>query len=163
MGQFVRKTKMKQVTLATVGLLAVSLCMVHADWSGSGELICYSHYESSATFPEGAGNEAPATVRCTPQEWKYPEVDLGPEAMFFHPNNGDDFEIWAWDYHDGQDSIPYADCDGDFWYKMDDMGAGFCTPNGINGITACGVAHCTGNIKCYGCWMFIRRKSKIII
>merc|ERR1712203_316134 len=25
---------------------------------------------------------------------------LGPEAMFFKPNSGAEFEIWAWDYHD---------------------------------------------------------------
>ena len=35
------------------------------------------------------------------------------------------------------------------------MGAGFCTPNGVNDVAACGVAHCTGSITCYGCWMFI--------
>ena len=57
--------------------------------------MCYSHYESDADFPEGASNEAPATVTCRPVEWKYPEADLGPEAMFFHPDSGEDFEIWA--------------------------------------------------------------------
>ena len=68
---------------------------VNADWTGSGELKCYSHYESDATFPEGASNAAPAKVTCRPVEWKYPENDLGPEAMFFHPDSGEDFEIWA--------------------------------------------------------------------
>lgn len=68
---------------------------VRGDWSGPGELVCYSHYESDADFPEGASNEAPAKVTCRPVEWKYPEVDLGPEAMFFHPDSGEDFEIWA--------------------------------------------------------------------
>ena len=68
---------------------------VQGDWTGSGELVCYSHYESDANFPEGASNEAPATVTCRPVEWKYPEVDLGPEAMFFHPDSGEEFEIWA--------------------------------------------------------------------
>merc|ERR1711997_301513 len=94
-------------------LRAIGVYQVYGDWSGSGELVCYSHYESDATFPDGASNEAPAKVTCRPVEWKYPEQDLGPEAMFFHPENGEDFEVWAWDYHDGQDSIPYAECSGE--------------------------------------------------
>merc|ERR1712055_359008 len=112
-----KKLEMRKLTVLAFGVLAISLAQVNADWSGSGELVCYSHYESDANFPEGASNEAPAHVTCRPVEWKYPEVDLGPEAMFFHP----------------------------------DMGAGFCTPNGVNDVAACGVAHCTGNIYCHGC------------
>ena len=38
---------------------------------------------------------APATVTCRPVEWQYPEKDLGPEAMFFHSDSGEEFEIWA--------------------------------------------------------------------
>merc|ERR1712184_175240 len=142
---------MANLTYLLFGILAIGVNQVYGDWSGSGELVCYSHYESDATFPDGASNEAPAKVTCRPVEWKYPEQDLGPEEMFFHPENGQDFEVWAWDYHDGQDSIPYAECSGEFWYKLDDMGAGFCTPNGVNDVAACGIAHCTGEITCHGC------------
>merc|ERR1712179_566702 len=78
---------MAPVTYVFFGLLALSLHQVSGDWTGSGELVCYSHYESDATFPDGASNEAPAKVTCRPVEWKYPEQDLGPEAMFFHPEN----------------------------------------------------------------------------
>ena len=42
--------------------------------------------------------------------------DLGPEAMFFKPNGGAEFEIWAWDYH--EPNIPWAECDGDVWYQV---------------------------------------------
>merc|ERR1712080_42643 len=41
----------------------------------------------------------------------------GPEAMFFAPNNGPEFEIWAWDYH--APNIPSAERVGDIWYKTD--------------------------------------------
>jgi hypothetical protein len=142
---------MLEVAYIFFGLLTISLHQVYGDWSGTGQLICYSHYESDATFPPGASNEAPANVVCRPVEWKYPDVDLGPEAMFFHPESGGDFEIWAWDYHDGQASIPWAECDGNFWYKTDDMGAGFCTPNKNGDVAACRIAHCEGTITCHGC------------
>ena len=59
-------------------------------------MTCYSHYESDADFPPGASNEAPANVVCRPVEWKYPQVDLGPEAMFFIGDSPEaEFEIWA--------------------------------------------------------------------
>merc|ERR1719264_1787051 len=86
---------MAPVTYVFFGLLALSLHQVSGDWTGSGELVCYSHYESDASFPEGASNEAPAKVTCRPVEWTYPQTVLGPEAMFFHPDNGEDFEVWA--------------------------------------------------------------------
>merc|ERR1719268_65235 len=80
----------------------------------------------------------------------------GPEAMTFTPDSGEPFDIFAWDYHDGQDSIPYATCKGEMmWYKEGDMGAGFCTPNlledGVKSWSGCGIAHCEGEITCTGC------------
>merc|ERR1712135_176025 len=124
MGIVTKKLEMSKLTYLLFGVFAICLTKVNADWTGSGELKCYSHYESDATCPEG---------------------------MFFLPDSGEDFEIWAWDYHDGQDSIPYAECDGLFWYRLDDMGAGFCTPNGVNDVAGCGIASCTGTITCHGC------------
>merc|ERR1712126_466553 len=94
MGIVTKKLEMSKLTYILFGVFAICLTQVKADWTGSGELKCYSHYESDATFPEGASNAAPAKVTCRPVEWKYPENDLGPEAMFFHPDSGEDFEIW---------------------------------------------------------------------
>jgi len=126
-----------------------------ATWTGHGLLVCYSHYDTNAAFPEGASNEGAADVTCRPVDWQYPTFDLGPEAMFFTSDTtGEQFEIWAWDYHDGQDTIPYAECKGEaLWYRTNDLGGGFCTPNrDVNGqLSACGIAHCVGEITCYGC------------
>ena len=59
-------------------------------------LVCYSHYETNANFPEGANNEGRADVTCRPIDWPYPELDLGPEAMFFTSDTtGESFEVWA--------------------------------------------------------------------
>ena len=65
-------------------------------WRGHGLLVCYSHYETNANFPEGANNEGRADVTCRPVEWQYPQLDLGPEAMFFTSDTtGESFEVWA--------------------------------------------------------------------
>ncbi|XP_023332096.1 uncharacterized protein LOC111704175 [Eurytemora carolleeae] len=119
--------------------------LVKSDWTGSGVLECYGHVNVDASFPAGAGNAGPGSVTCNPVEWDY-DTGLGPEAMFFHPNSGESFEIWAWDYHG---SIPSASCTGELWYKEEDMGAGFCTPN--KGYNGCGIVYCTGEIVCDGC------------
>ena len=41
----------------------------NADWSGKGILACYGHYETDATFDEGAANGGDASVTCAPAEW----------------------------------------------------------------------------------------------
>ena len=93
------------------------------------------------------------------------ESGLGPESMFFKPQTGAEFEIWAvsralfpisitnqhsftqWDYH--EPNIPWAECDGDIFYMQHDMGAGYCVSN--KGYNGCGYAHCVGTITCHGC------------
>ena len=137
------------------------------DWTGTGELTCYSHLNAQVSTPPGSENESEGKLTCTPIEWPYPAQDLGPEAMFFAPNGGAEFEIWAvsvgvmfemlvltimcqWDYH--EPNIPWAECDGDVWYQNSDMGAGYCTPNmDAKSWSGCGLARCTGSITCYGC------------
>merc|ERR1719422_1329431 len=94
---------------------------VSCDWTGSGELTCYGHLSTDVSQAGGQYLEA-GKMTCTPIEWPYPAQDLGPEAMFFKPNGGAEFEIWAWDYH--EPNIPWAECDGDVWYQNSDMGAG---------------------------------------
>merc|ERR1739842_181614 len=77
-----------------------------ADWSGKGVLACYGHFETDATFDEGASNGGDASVTCRPAEWG---GVLSPEAMFFtEESSGNEFQIWAWDYH--EPNIPYATC-----------------------------------------------------
>jgi len=146
---------MKQ--FAVILALAIS-SQVRGDWSGQGTLVCYSHFETTADFPEGAANAGRADVTCRPVVWEY-ATGLGPEAMTFQPVSGDPFDIFAWDYHDGQDSIPYATCNGNLmWYKESDMGAGYCQPNlsdedkmNLKSWSGCGIAHCEGEITCTGC------------
>ena len=58
-------------------------------------LVCYGHFDTNAAFPDGASNEGVADVTCRPIEWQYPEQDLGPEAMFFTEENGNEFQVWA--------------------------------------------------------------------
>ena len=70
-------------------------------------------------------------MTCNIVEWDG-SGGLGPEAMFFKPSSGGDFEIWAvrggikrkvaamfvfqWDYHEWGDwPVPYAECEGDIW------------------------------------------------
>ena len=65
------------------------------DWTGTGELTCYSHLNAQVSTPPGSENESEGKLTCTPVEWPYPSQDLGPEAMFFAPNGGAEFEIWA--------------------------------------------------------------------
>merc|ERR1711974_482783 len=127
MGTCRNRVKMMKQFLACLLLSLTS--QVNCVWSGSGTVQCYSHFETTADFPQGAGYQGPADVTCRPIVWDGAS-GKGPEAMSFTPDQGDPFDIFAWDYHDGQDSIPYATCNGQmFWYKESDMGGGFCTPN----------------------------------
>jgi len=119
---------------------------VSCDWSGNGRIQCYGHVSTDVTTPPGGEFLESGSVTCRPAEWVY-ESGLGPEAMFFKPNSGAEFEIWAWDYH--APNIPWAECKGDIWYMDNDMGAGFCTPN--RGYGGCGYADCVGEIVCHGC------------
>ena len=41
----------------------------NADWSGKGILACYGHFETDASFDEGAANGGDASVSCAPAEW----------------------------------------------------------------------------------------------
>ena len=65
------------------------------DWTGTGELTCYGHLNAQVSTPPGSENMSEGKMTCTPIEWPYPAQDLGPEAMFFKPNGGAEFEIWA--------------------------------------------------------------------
>merc|ERR1712127_119480 len=134
-----------------------------ADWNGSGELACYGHLSTDVSTPEGGGYSEAGRLTCNIVEWDG-SGGLGPEAMFFKPSSGGDFEIWAWDYHEWGDwPVPYAECEGDIWYKQDDMGAGYCTCTPAHcppatpweeeekSYAGCGFASCTGKITCYGC------------
>merc|ERR1712156_759943 len=66
--------------------------------------------------PEGGDHLGEGTLNCNIIEWG--GGPLGPEAMFFKPNGGAEFEIWAWDYHDWDSEhwpMPYATCEGQIW------------------------------------------------
>lgn len=126
--------------------------LVSADWSGTGILQCYGHVSVDASFDQGANNEGEGKVTCTPVEWDF-ATGLGPEAMFFDAH-GQEFEVWAWDYHPSWgfgDVMPTATCEGAVWYKTEDMGAGFCTPNKEKNWGGCGIVHCNGDIYCNDC------------
>ena len=130
-------------------VLVLVLHQVSGDWSGTGELKCYGHYSTDVTSQEGGQYLQEGKVDCNIVEW---DAVTRPEAMIFHPDSGADFEIWSMDYHNtqwGPWPIPTAHCEGDVWYKRDDMGAGYC---GVGkGYTGCGYASCTGSITCSGC------------
>merc|ERR1712218_592828 len=138
----------KIITMRVVAaLVTLALHQATADWSGSGEFSCYGHVSTDVTSPEGGDHLGEGTLNCNIIEWG--GGPLGPEAMFFKPNGGAEFEIWAWDYH--APNIPWAECDGDIWYQNSDMGAGYCTPNMEKSWSGCGLARCSGSIVCYGC------------
>merc|ERR1719323_663680 len=118
---------MKSLVLAASVLVFSS--QVSCDWSGSGTIQCYGQ------------------VACRPKEWDGSN-GVGPEAMFFTPDSGAEFEIWAWDYH--APNIPWAECSGNIWYNDNDMGGGWCVPH-KRGYAGCGYAECTGSITCHGC------------
>merc|ERR1712141_122755 len=95
---------MKVFLALLVTVLAVNC--VNADWSGKGILACYGHFETDASFDEGAANGGDASVNCAPAEWG---GVLAPEAMFFtEESSGEEFQIWAWDFH--EPNIPTATC-----------------------------------------------------
>merc|ERR1712080_102206 len=95
----------------------IALHQAAADWSGSGEFSCYGHVSTDVTSPEGGDHLGEGTLNCNIIEWG--GGPLGPEAMFFKPNGGAEFEIWAWD----------------------------CTPHQTEkGFTGCGYGHCVGDI-----------------
>merc|ERR1711936_1501189 len=100
-----------------LALLALASYQVSGDGSFTGELACYGHLTTDVSTPEGGGYLERGQMSCNIIEWDG-SSGLGPEAMFFKPQSGADFEIWAWDYHDwGNWPIPYAECEGDIWYK----------------------------------------------
>merc|ERR1712203_1030545 len=86
----------KIITMRVVAaLVTIALHQAAADWSGSGEFSCYGHVSTDVTSPEGGDHLGEGTLNCNIIEWG--GGPLGPEAMFFKPNSGAEFEIWAWD------------------------------------------------------------------
>merc|ERR1712080_369701 len=69
-------------------IAAAVVAQASGDWTGSGRLQCYGHLYTDVTTPPGGGYLEHGKVQCNPVEWPYPQQDLGPEAMFFAPNNG---------------------------------------------------------------------------
>merc|ERR1711936_898535 len=129
MGVFSSQGKMKEV----LPVLLVVLHQVSCDWTGTGSLSCYGHLSTDVSTPEGGGYLEQGHLDCDIIEWDGSN-GLGPEAMFFKADSGSEWEVWAWDYHEWGDwPVPSATCEGDIWYKKDDMGAGYCT---------CTPAHC---------------------
>ena len=72
----------------------INFPQVNCDWSGSGTVQCYSHFETTADFPQGAGNQGPGDVTCRPIVWDGAS-GKGPEAMTFTPDSGKPFDIFA--------------------------------------------------------------------
>merc|ERR1711973_422188 len=95
MGDFVCQSLTMKVVAA---LVTIALHQAAADWSGSGEFSCYGHVSTDVSSPEGGDHLGEGTLNYNIIEWG--GGPLGPEAMFFKPNGGAEFEIWAWDYHD---------------------------------------------------------------
>ena len=54
----------------------------NADWSGKGILACYGHFETDASFDEGAANGGDASVSCAPAEWGGNNFDLNPAVTY---------------------------------------------------------------------------------
>merc|ERR1712037_220186 len=164
MGVFSLYSKMKLL----LPLLSLAMTtMVSAGWTESGKISCYGHLSTDVSTPEGGGYLEQGSMDCNIVEWDG-SSGLGPEAMFFELNSGSEFEIWAWDYHDWDSAhwpMPSAHCEGDIWYKKDDMGGGFCTCTPAHcppaspwtslaqerSFTGCGFASCTGTITCKDC------------
>merc|ERR1712179_771244 len=137
MGVFFSQDKMKEVL--PVLLVVLVLHQVSCDWTGTGELSCYGHLSTDVSTPEGGGYLEQGHLDC---------------------------DIIEWDYHEWGDwPVPSATCEGDIWYKKDDMGAGYCTCTPAHcppaspwtslqeerRFTGCGFAKCTGTITCKGC------------
>ena len=55
---------------------------------------CYGHVSTDVSTPPGGDYLERGSVTCRPAEWVF-ESGLGPEAMFFKPQTGAEFEIWA--------------------------------------------------------------------
>merc|ERR1711936_1558642 len=91
MGRAAKDSIMK----AVAALLVFVLHQVSSNWSGSGEFSCYGHLSTDVSTPEGGDYVGEGKVNCNIVEWG--GGPLGPEAMFFKPNSGPEFEIWAWD------------------------------------------------------------------
>merc|ERR1712172_240626 len=82
------------ITMKVVAaLVTLALHQATADWSGSGEFSCYGHVSTDVSSPEGGDHLGEGTLRCNIIEWG--GGPLGPEAMFFNPNGGAEFEVWA--------------------------------------------------------------------
>merc|ERR1711879_65347 len=92
MGDFVCQSLTMKVVAA---LVTIALHQAAADWSGSGEFSCYGHVSTDVTSPEGGDHLGEGTLNCNIIEWG--GGPLGPEAMFFKPNGGAEFEICARD------------------------------------------------------------------
>ena len=73
---------------------SLCLCQVSCDWTGSGRLQCYGVVDTDVSTPAGGGYLERGQLRCTLEEWVY-ETGRGPEAMFFKPTTGGEFEVWA--------------------------------------------------------------------
>ena len=67
---------------------------VSGDWTGSGRLQCYGVVDTDVSSPAGGEYLERGNLRCTLEEWVY-ETGRGPEAMFFKPITGGEFEVWA--------------------------------------------------------------------
>merc|ERR1712226_1215531 len=89
MGRAAKDSIMK----AVAALLVFVLHQVSSNWSGSGEFSCYGHLSTDVSTPEGGDYLGEGKVICNIVEWG--GGPLGPEAMFFKPNSGPEFEIWA--------------------------------------------------------------------
>merc|ERR1719427_282261 len=96
--------------LVVTTIAFISIQQVVCYWAGTGRVQCYGY------------------VTCTLQEWDS-QQGPGPQAMFFKPETGEDFDIWAWDYVWNGEEMPSAQCNGDIWYQDTDMGGGWCDTN----------------------------------
>ena len=67
---------------------------VSCDWSGSGRIQCYGQVDTDVSTPPGGDYIDNGRVTCRPKEWDGSN-GVGPEAMFFTPDSGAEFEIWA--------------------------------------------------------------------
>merc|ERR1711915_1126452 len=75
--------------------LALTTLTAHqaaSDWVGTGQVQCYGHVNVDVSTPPGGDYLDRGQVTCRPAEWVF-ESQLGPEAMFFEPQTGAEFEI----------------------------------------------------------------------
>ena len=82
------------------------MSQVSCDWTGSGRLQCYGVVDTDVSTPAGGGYLERGNLRCTLEEWVY-ESGRGPEAMFFKPVTGGEFEVWAVSRENWENSQKY--------------------------------------------------------